>query len=83
MWKLSRRDAEQFDRKDIRQVDLHVEQIDLVHEFAALSDGFPADDHAEWRRRVAACGIDAVIVDCCGNDARLKQLNDKSFSLKG
>jgi len=57
-----------IDRHHVAEVDVDVQQVDLVHDLAALADRLAWDDHAEAVGRVAAGGVDAVAGADAGHD---------------
>ena len=60
-----------INRHHVAQVDIDIEQIDLMHDLAALTDRFPGDDDVIRVRRVAAGGVHAVARADTSDDQRI------------
>ena len=60
-----------IDGHHVAEVDLDIEQVHLVKNFAALANSFAADDDTDTPGGVAAGGVDTMTGTDTGNDQRI------------
>ena len=60
----------------VAEIDVNVQQIDFVHQFASFTNSFARNNHVETVDRVAASGVGAV----AGAHPRYNKLNGRTGS---